>query len=343
MKLLITGGFGFIGSTLIKKILDTTDFEIINIDSQTSISMPESLNGYNNLKKYKYENADIYNYKIINEIFHDYKPDSIFHLAAETHVDTSILKPSKFLNTNFIGTYNLLEITKNYLKDNSNKKNIFKFLHISTDEVFGSLKINESSSTEVSAYKPNSPYAASKAAADHLVRAWNKTFGLPTLQTNASNNFGIWQYPEKLIPLVILKCLKNEKIPIYGNGKNIRDWLHVNDHVSALLLVFNKGKIGENYNISGNNELTNLEIVYKICQIFDKLFPKKSPHNNLISFVNDRLGHDFRYSINNYKIVNNLGFKMKSNFDEELKKTVKWYIDNESWIIKKTSNKFNKK
>ena len=204
--------------------------------------------------------------------------------------------------------------------------------------MYGSLNLNDNSSTEDSPYKPNSPYAASKAAADHLVRAWNKTFNLPTLQTNASNNFGIWQYPEKLIPLVISKCLKNEKIPIYGDGKNIRDWLHVDDHVKGLLLVFNKGKIGENYNISGNNELTNIEIVNKICQIFDELFPKKSPHSNLISFVKDRLGHDFRYSIDNNKITNDLGFKVESNFDEELKNTVKWYIKHESWIIKKLIN-----
>ena len=339
MKVLITGGYGFIGSTLIKSILDTTDFEVINIDSKTSISMPESLIGYENLKRYNYENVDICNYNKINEIFHDYKPESVFHLASETHVDTSILKPEKFLYTNFIGTYNLLNISKNYIENNYNKNNTFKFLHISTDEVYGSLKLTDSSSTEESKYKPNSPYSASKASADHLVRAWNKTFGLPTLLTNASNNFGIWQYPEKLIPLVIFKCLKNEKIPLYGNGQNIRDWLHVNDHVSALLLVFKKGKIGENYNISGNNELTNLEIVSKICQICDKLFPKKSPHNNLISFVKDRLGHDFRYSINNNKITNDLGFKIECNFDKELENTVKWYIKNESWLTKKINNR----
>ena len=338
MKLLITGGFGFIGSTLIRHILDTTNFEVINIDSKTSTSMPESLNSYKHLKRYKYENVNICDYNKINSIFYDYQPDSTFHLAAETHVDTSILEPAKFLHTNIIGTYNLLNISKKYLEGNSNKKDIYKFLYISTDEVYGSLELNDTSSTENSSYMPNSPYSASKASADHLVRAWNKTYNLPTLQTNSSNNFGIWQYPEKLIPLVILKCLRGKKIPIYGDGKNIRDWLHVDDHVKGLLLVFSKGKIGETYNISGNNELTNLEIVNKICLIFDKLYPNKSPHNNLISFVTDRPGHDFRYSINNTKISQDLGFKVYNNFNQELKNTVKWYIENESWITKKINS-----
>lgn len=343
MNILITGGLGFIGSTLIKRILERKYGKVINIDLNTLVSISESLKKYENSNYYNYEKADICNYERIKKIFNDYKPDSVIHLAAESHVDRSILQPKEFLYTNFIGTYNLLSISKNYLDENYSKRNNFKFLHVSTDEVYGSLKLNEKPFTENSPYKPNSPYSASKAASDHLVRAWNKTYGLPTLQTHSANNYGEWQFPEKLIPVVILKCLRNENIPVYGDGSNIRDWIHVQDNVSALMLVFKEGKIGEKYNVNGNNELTNLDLINKICKVFDKLFPAKSPHDKLITFVNDRLGHDFRYSMNHSKISEELGFKPKYNIDDGLEDTVKWYIENSNWLFKKTNDSFKNK
>ena len=330
MKLLITGGFGFIGSTLIRHILDTTNFEIINIDSKTSTSMPESLNTYENLKRYKYENVNICNYNKINSIFYDYQPDSIFHLAAETHVDTSILEPAKFLNTNIIGTYNLLKLL--------NKK--IKIIHISTDEVFGEAK--NSKFSENSKYDPKSPYSATKASADHLVKAYGRTYKVSAIISNCCNNYGPNQFPEKLIPKLIYNIINNNPLPIYGKGKNSREWIHVYDHCEALLLIFLKGKIGENYNIGSGQNYKNIDIAKKLLKIVKKK-SLKIKKNVRITFVKDRPGHDIRYALNNKKILKKLKWKSKISLNEGLLNTFNWYNNNKSFFSKTSIKQFDKR
>ena len=341
MKILITGGMGFIGSNLINYLIQNTKNKIYNVDAQTDTSVPESLKNINNERFFSYK-LNICNYDKLKNIIIDIKPNIIMHLAAESHVDTSIVHPRKFIDTNILGTFNLLDISKKYLF--TDKKLKFKFLHVSTDEVFGSLNKNEKSFVETSNYLPNSPYSASKAASDHLVRAWVKTYNFPAIITHCSNNFGPWQYPEKLIPHVISRCLLKSKIPVYGNGNNERDWIHVLDHIRALYLIIQKGRIGTTYNIGTNKTLTNINLIKKICKLIDKKKYNKDnfKHSNLISYVKDREGHDFKYSINSSKLLKELTFKFIYNFNDGLDDTVNWYLDNSKWLIKSYNKKFLK-
>ena len=328
--IVVTGGAGFIGSNFILKWLENSKENILNIDNLSYAANLRNLEVIESDPRYSFIKTDIQNQNEITEIIKELKPRAILNFAAESHVDRSIEGPESFINTNILGTYSLLEASLNYWNelDESDKK-IFRFFHISTDEVFGSLNLNEKKSTENSSYKPNSPYSASKAASDHLVRAWHHTFKLPTLVSNCTNNYGPHQHEEKLIPLVITKALKNENLPIYGDGKNIRDWLYVEDHCEAIMKILDNGKPGETYNIGGNCEKSNLEVVDEICKILDFKNPKQngSSYSEQIKFVKDRPGHDFRYSLDIAKIENNLNWKPKESFASGLAKTVQWYLD----------------
>ena len=332
-NVIITGGYGFIGSSLVRNLLINTESKIINLDKLSYASNKESiLSIFDNQKKshkerYFAEEFDLNEKSKLEKVFKKFKPEIVFHLAAETHVDRSIDKPKSFINSNILGTFNLLEVAKKYWEDlDGIKKKNFLFIHISTDEVFGSLG-EEGLFSENSAYKPNSPYSASKAASDHLVKAWYSTYKFPAIVTNCSNNYGPWQYPEKLIPVIINKALKQDKIPIYGSGINIRDWLHVEDHIRALLLIATYGKAGETFCIGGGTEKTNLEVALSICEILDIYYPDKSPHKELISFTKDRLGHDYRYAIDSSLIKEKLGWIPYYKFTEGIKQTIDWYIN----------------
>ena len=343
MRILITGGSGFIGGTLIRKLLFENNFVIYNLDKFGYASDHTGIEEC--LKKTQHKNYNFLKVNLIEkdklkELMFSIKPEIIMHFAAESHVDRSIQSPSSFIESNIIGTFNLLEAAKEYFKNlDEEMKKKFIFHHVSTDEVFGSLgEIGKFS--EISSYDPRSPYSASKASSDHLVRSYYHTYGLPTIITNCSNNFGPWQFPEKLIPLVINKALKHEKIPIYGDGSNIRDWLFVEDHIDALLLCALKGKSGETYCIGGYGERTNKFVVEKICDLMDKLKPIKGSYKNLIQFVKDRPGHDQRYAIDSSKLTNQLEWKPKFGFDNGLEITVNWYIENHEWcknILRKSS------
>ena len=334
MKILITGGCGFIGGALIRKLLTTTDHEILNIDKFGYASDHTSIDQtINQLKtnKYKLFKIDLNNKNKLEEIIQNFEPDLIMHLAAESHVDRSIESPEHFIESNILGTFSLLESCRKFFYSlNIEKKSKFIFHHISTDEVFGSLG-EKGRFSESTPYDPRSPYSASKASSDHLVRSWYHTYGLPVIVTNCSNNFGPWQFPEKLIPLVTLKAIQKEPIPLYGDGSNVRDWLFVEDHVDALLLAALKGKVGETYCIGGYGEKSNKEIVLKICEILDNEIPNQSPHNQLIEYVLDRPGHDKRYAIDPSKIENELGWKPKYGLEKGLRKTVLWYLKNYDW------------
>ncbi len=334
--ILVTGGCGFIGTNLIRKLLNDKNNYIVNIDKITYASNQQGLKDIDT-SNYILKKIDIANNRAIRHLILTTKPDCIFHLAAETHVDRSIDTPNVFISSNVLGTYNLLTSSYEYwAKLSKNKKNNFRFIHISTDEVYGSLKDKDPKFKELNRYKPNSPYSASKASADHLVRAWHMTYGLPTIITNTCNNYGPFQFPEKLIPLVINKCLNNKDIPVYGNGKQIRDWIYVDDHISALLTVLKKGKVGDQYNIGSNCELKNINVIKDICKIMDSILPKKKKYSNLIKSVQDRPGHDYRYAINNNKI-RSLGWKPKFNWVDGLKQTVTWYLDNRNEILIKSN------
>ena len=340
MNILITGGAGFIGGCLIRKLLTFKDFKIFNLDKlgyasdQTGIKQLFEKNIVSSSTKYKLINADLCNNKEIETIVDQIKPNLIMHLAAESHVDRSIRNPKTFIESNIIGTFNLLEASRIYFeKLIPSEKNNFRFHHISTDEVFGSLDTN-GFFDENTSYDPRSPYSASKASSDHLVRAWHNTFNLPILLTNCSNNYGPWQFPEKLIPVVINKALDNKPIPVYGNGSNIRDWLFVEDHVDALLKVAMKGNIGETYCIGGNNEKTNLEIVKFICKNLDNKLNQDMSKLSLITFVEDRPGHDKRYAIDSTKINKELNWEPKFGFEKGIDITIDWYIENKSWCKK---------
>ena len=343
-NILVTGGSGFIGSNFIQYLINHSDYKkIINLDKLTYAGNSDNLINIENDPRYKFVKGDICNRDFINKIFHDYKPITIVHFAAESHVDRSIDGPKDFIDTNIIGTYNLLQESLNiYSKLNKESKSFFKFHHISTDEVFGSLG-KSGYFTEDTAYDPSSPYSASKASSDHLVRAWHRTFGLPITISNCSNNYGPYQFPEKLIPLMIINCLSNKELPVYGKGDHVRDWLYVEDHCKAIDLILKDGAIGETYNIGGNNEIKNIKIVKSICSILDTLEPTKSlkQYSDLITFVSDRPGHDFRYSIDTTKIKNELNWGPEESFDTGLLKTIKWYLDNEIWWKKIQNHVYN--
>jgi len=333
--ILITGGAGFIGSALIRYIIKYTSHSVVNIDKLTYSGNLESLGSINS-SNYIFEQVDICNGSELQRVLKYTQPDIIMHLAAESHVDRSIDGPGDFIKTNIVGTFTLLEQARSYWQSlEGDKKENFRFLHVSTDEVYGDLEGTTDFFSEETPYDPSSPYSASKASSDHLVRAWNRTYGLPVLITNCSNNYGPCQFPEKLIPHVILNALEGKNLPIYGDGKQIRDWLYVDDHVSALMKVVLDGNVGETYNIGGNNEIQNIEVVKKICIILDEIVTKKmngiTSFIELITYVKDRPGHDVRYAINANKIKKNLGWVPKENFESGIRKTVEWYLNNKIW------------
>ena len=333
MKIIITGGAGFIGSAVIRQYIADTKYEIINLDALTYAGNLESLSDVSEDGRYIFEQVDIRDIHEIERVFNQYKPDAIMHLAAESHVDRSIDGPADFILTNIVGTYNLLDVSKKYWDSlEGSKKDNFCFHHVSTDEVYGDLD-KTGFFTEETSYDPSSPYSASKASSDHLVRAWHRTYGFPVVLTNCSNNYGGYQFPEKLIPLVTLNALEGKALPIYGTGEQIRDWLHVDDHARALRLVLETGKTGETYNIGGHNEKTNLEVVKTICSLLDKLVPESPfiPHENLITYVADRPGHDVRYAIDADKIAKDLGWLPEETFESGIEKTIKWYLTNSEW------------
>ncbi|MDC1289410.1 dTDP-glucose 4,6-dehydratase [Amylibacter sp.] len=328
MRILITGGAGFIGSAVVRKAIKE-GHTIKNIDKLTYAACLESLDSICDHPNYSFEKIDVCNRDDLIDCFNRFKPDAIMHLAAESHVDRSIDAPSTFIYTNIIGTYEILEASRHFWKKEGQPES-FRFHHISTDEVYGSLGAT-GLFTEKTPYDPKSPYSASKASSDHLVRAWHETYGLPIVLTNCSNNYGPFHFPEKLIPVVIIKAISGEKIPIYGTGDNIRDWLYVEDHADALLSVIKDGEIGRSYNIGGRNEATNLELVQKICVLLDNLQPQKTPYADQITFVTDRPGHDQRYAIDPSRIINELNWKPSVTLDEGLRKTVLWYLENKDW------------
>jgi dTDP-glucose 4,6-dehydratase len=331
--LLITGGAGFIGSALIRYLIAESDYQIVNVDKLTYAGNLQSLTDVADNPRYHFSQTDICDASSLEQLFAEFQPDAVMHLAAESHVDRSIDGPAYFVQTNLVGTYTLLEACRHYWQQMSPvRKAAFRFHHISTDEVYGSLG-DTGLFTETTAYQPNSPYSATKAGSDHLVRAWHHTYGLPVLMTNCSNNYGPYQFPEKLIPLVINNALVGKSLPIYGKGDNIRDWLYVDDHATALIKVLEQGVLGETYNIGGFNEHTNLDVVQRICGILDELMPNSpyKPHSDLIRFVTDRPGHDARYAIDASKIQRELGWQPAETFDSGLRKTVQWYLANHEW------------
>lgn len=335
--ILITGGAGFIGSNFVLEWIKKSKDKIVNLDLLTYAGNLNNLSSISNDLRHVFVKGNIADASLVSSLFEQYKPWAIVNFAAESHVDRSITDASDFIYTNIVGTYNLLESARKYWENLANEKqNSFRFLHISTDEVYGSLEKQDPAFTEKSNYKPNSPYSASKASSDHLVRAWFHTYGLPTIITNCSNNYGPYQFPEKLIPLVITNALAGKNLPIYGDGHNIRDWLFVGDHCRAIIEVLTKGTVGEFYNIGGNNEKTNLEVVKIICSLLDKLAPQHKngleSYSNLISFVKDRQGHDRRYAIDSSKIQKELNWHPEESFETGIAKTVEWYLDNRNWI-----------
>jgi dTDP-glucose 4,6-dehydratase len=332
-KILVTGGAGFIGSALVRHLINSTDYIVINVDALTYAGNLESLAPIYDDPRHIFEKVDIRDRAELDRLFRQYQPDAVMHLAAESHVDRSIDGPAEFIQTNIIGTYNLLEAARAYWNTlQPQQKDAFRFLHVSTDEVYGSLG-DSGYFLEDSPYQPNSPYSASKASSDHLVRAWHHTYGFPVLTSNCSNNYGPYQFPEKLIPLMILNALEGKPLPVYGKGDNIRDWLYVDDHVRALLTVLEKGRLGETYNIGGHNEKTNLDVVTTLCALLDELKPDSphAPHENLITFVTDRPGHDQRYAIDASKMAQELGWRPRETFETGLRSTVQWYLHNTMW------------
>ncbi|MBI45761.1 MAG: dTDP-glucose 4,6-dehydratase [Candidatus Marinimicrobia bacterium] len=333
-RILVTGGSGFIGANFIINQLSSTENVILNLDKLTYASSPNSLRLVESNPNYKFIKGDISDNNLVSKIIFDFKPTYLVNFAAESHVDNSIKNPKTFIDTNVLGVFNLLFQSNKYFKQLSPvKKEKFKFIHISTDEVYGSLNKGDVSFTELNRYNPSSPYSASKASSDHLVLSWFKTYNFPTIVTNCSNNYGPLQFPEKLVPMVILNCLSETKIPIYGDGSNIRDWIHVNDHCDAIYRILLKGKIGEQYNIGSNNEVKNIEIVKYICKILDSKIKRNNnlKYFDLIEYVEDRAGHDFRYSIDNTKIKEHTGWAPRISFNEGLVNTVDWYINNQNW------------
>ena len=336
-KLLVTGGSGFIGSCFVRNVITETQHSVLNIDSLTYAGNMQNLSSVDANARYTFEKADICDRGTIKSLLTKFEPDIVINFAAESHVDRSINEPAAFITTNIVGSYCLLEEVREYWQRLHKKKaRTFKFIHVSTDEVFGDLEVDDEPFSETTPYAPNSPYSASKASSDHLVRSWCTTFGLPTIITNCSNNYGPFQYPEKLLPLVINNALKGKSIPVYGSGLQVRDWLYVEDHVAALFAVINFGKIGDTYCIGSRNEIRNIDLIGKVCEILDRKIQHKfthfTKHSELIVFVEDRLGHDQRYSINPRKIEKELGWQSSVEFDYGLEKTVEWYIANQNWV-----------
>jgi len=333
MKVLVTGGAGFIGSAVVRHIIRDTDWSVANVDKLTYAGNLESLADARTSNRHRHFKVDICNRAALDGVFQEVRPDAVLHLAAESHVDRSIDGAAPFIETNIVGTYTLLEaVLAHWRSLDEEARARFRFQHISTDEVFGSLGAT-GQFTETTPYQPNSPYSASKAASDHLVRAWHHTYGLPTLATNCSNNYGPYHFPEKLIPLVILRALAGESLPVYGKGENVRDWLHVEDHAEALTLVLRRGRPGETYNVGGDSERKNIEVVRTICALLDEMLPGSAnrPHEKLIKFVTDRPGHDARYAIDASKIKTELGWRPRHSFDSGLRDTVRWFLDNRPW------------
>jgi len=329
-KILVTGGSGFIGSNYIHQVFEKgRDIHLVNLDKMTYAGNIHNLNGIPDTF-HTFVEGDICDADLVKSLFEKYQFDAVVHFAAESHVDRSIEGPAEFIQTNVVGTLNLLEQSRLFYQ-HSNSDN-FRFLHVSTDEVYGSLG-EHGKFQETTPYDPSSPYSASKAGSDHLVRAWNRTFGLPILITNCSNNYGSYQFPEKLIPLMIINCLHGKPLPVYGKGENVRDWLYVRDHCEAIHSVLTTGTVGETYNIGGNNEIKNIEVVTTICSLLDEISPKEdgSQYSDLITYVRDRPGHDFRYAINANKINSELGWSPQESFETGIRKTIQWYLDNESW------------
>lgn len=333
MKLLITGGAGFIGSAVIRHIVANTADSVVNVDKLSYAGNLESLVEVEGSSRYAFEQVDICDKAELERVFKEHEPDAVMHLAAESHVDRSIDGPAAFIETNIVGTYTLLEVARAYWNDlDAERRDAFRLHHISTDEVYGDLEGLEGLFTEETSYKPSSPYSASKASSDHLVRAWQRTYGLPTLITNCSNNYGPYHFPEKLIPLVILNALEGKALPVYGKGEQIRDWLYVQDHARALYKVVTEGKVGETYNIGGHNEKQNIEVVQTICSLLDELAPSQhTPYVNLITHVADRPGHDLRYAIDAGKIERELDWSPEETFESGIRKTVQWYLGNLEW------------
>lgn len=332
-KILITGGAGFIGSNLIRNLIEETNHSILNLDALTYAGNTHSLADIGANPRYAFSQTDLCDLYALEKVFHEFKPDWVMHLAAESHVDRSIDSPGDFIQTNVVGTFNLLQSARRYFYTlKAEAKANFRFLHVSTDEVYGSLD-QEGLFTETTPYDPHSPYSASKAASDHLARAWADTYGLPVMVTNCSNNYGPYQFPEKLIPVVILKALRGDAIPVYGKGENIRDWLYVGDHADALYTVISKGTIGETYNIGGNNERKNIDLVRLLCDVLDDLrpHPQGKLYREQINFVTDRPGHDLRYAIDATKIKDELGWSPKQDHSSGFRKTVQWYLENSTW------------
>lgn len=337
MKILVTGGAGFIGSAVVRHIIQDTDNTVLNVDKLTYAGNLESLATVADNPRYQFSQTDICDRAALDQLFETFQPDAVMHLAAESHVDRSITGPAAFIETNIIGTYQLLEAARHYWNGLAeNKKAEFRFHHISTDEVYGDLEGTEDLFLETTPYAPSSPYSASKASSDHLVRAWHRTYGLPVVLTNCSNNYGPYHFPEKLIPLVILNALAGKPLPVYGNGAQIRDWLYVEDHARALYKVVTEAEVGETYNIGGHNEQQNIDVVKAICNLLEELAPNKpesiANYHDLITYVKDRPGHDLRYAIDASKIKKDLGWVPVETFESGLRKTVEWYLANQEWV-----------
>ena len=345
--ILVTGGAGFIGSAVVRHIIENTQDCVVNVDKLTYAGNLESLESIENNPRYVFEQVDICDAKELTRVFEQHQPDAVMHLAAESHVDRSIDGPAAFIETNIVGTYTLLEAARAYWNSlNDEKKAAFRFHHISTDEVYGDLEGTDDLFTETTPYAPSSPYSASKASSDHLVRAWLRTYGLPTIVTNCSNNYGPFHFPEKLIPLMILNALDGKPLPVYGNGQQIRDWLFVEDHARALYKVVTEGKVGETYNIGGHNEKANIDVVRTICSLLEELVPNKpegvAKYEDLITYVKDRPGHDVRYAIDAAKIGRELGWKPQETFESGIRKTVEWYLNNKKWWSRVLDGSYNR-
>ena len=333
MKILVTGGAGFIGSAVIRQLLSSKTAQVVNVDKLTYAATPEALEHWAEAEDYAFEQVDICDTAALRAVFARHRPMAVMHLAAESHVDRSIDNAGDFIQTNVVGSYRLLETATAYWRELESAEQVaFRFHHISTDEVFGALGA-EGHFTEETPYQPNSPYSASKASSDHLVRAWNKTYGLPTVTSNCSNNYGLYQFPEKLIPLMIINALKGKALPVYGKGENVRDWLHVEDHARALVAVLTQGRVGETYNVGGDSEERNIDVVGRICDLVDARRPRDdgASRRDLITFVTDRPGHDLRYAVDSSKIRSELAWRPQESFETGLVKTVGWYLEHETW------------